>query len=284
MLSGKDICQELHIYKSKLSYHTTQLRDAGFIKETANEGTKFWELTDSGKAYAVQNFSVGLGIPAIGLHNIAFKFKIPQNASFRLKETVTLRGWTKYQCSFQGYHVEKTTKHLIVYPIKSDERLWGQDARQLRDQARDKAIEIANEFSRRFNIVLGEPEVSRRPHYGHTSPIAIALQSKGVQFTNEVGGNDDSMGKSGEMDYFTEDVADATIRMPQMIAEMAERQRVLEDQMVRYGKYMEAHTDFIRKSQHIMTRLDAVMSRPVHTIQKTLKKSLSQRRLSDYGR
>jgi hypothetical protein len=248
---------------------------AGLVRETAYEGCKFWELSEQGKEVGVQNLSVGVTGPTLGLHNIAFKFKLGGVADIRLKKSIPMRHWTRYQCFLDGHNVELTTKHLLIWPIRRDERIWGKDAFFLRQRARDKAISIAQVFAARYKLTLGPPEISRRPHFGVMDPVAKQLDARGIQVSNELGGNDDSLHNgSGELDLYTPESGDAYIRLPGKVAHMentlervAEQMAVIADQEARtaaqmgvYAEHLKAHTTFIKGAASIMKKLDARLS------------------------
>lgn len=199
------------------SLNITQLRDSGLINCVAKEGYHFYELTTKGKDLAVQLPSLGSMGQIIGLHAIAFRFKLLVFKEFPLQETTTLRGWTLHRGYFKGCLIERTTKNLIIWPIPKGDRIRSSSSLIARDKARDKAIDIALYFKCKYDLQLGEPEeVKGTAHY------AIELPELGLPKTSSGNGhNDHSLGHD-EIEYPSAEKAQEFINLPQRVAQIEE--------------------------------------------------------------
>lgn len=259
---------DLKISRQVLNYHIKKLIDSDLIKIAVRDAQNFYEPTDKGKTYCVKKPILCVGEPILGLHNIAFKFKILHGKPFKLRKSIKLKGWTKHHCFFDGCYVEKTTKNLIICPIKKGDRLMGKDPFILQQEARDRAMKIAQHFTDRYDLTLSKPRVCRKPHFGVQDPIARAVP---FEVSTKEAKMDDSEGIGGEIDFLTPQGAraylDTVTVLPRKVDRMDEKVDRILGVLEVYAENMEAHTMFIRKSASIMRKLDI---------------RLSQRRLSEF--
>ena len=262
-ISSNEIRAGLNLSKQLLNYHTKKLLYDGLIKISVRDAQNFYEPTRKGKTFFVKKPSVGLINPILGLHNIAFKFKILGGKPPLLKKTTTLKGWTKHHCFFDGSYVERTTQNLIICPIRKGERLEGTDPFKLKQEARDRAMKIAQHFIDRNDLVLEKPKICRKPHFGVRDPVARALT---FEVSTKDAKCDDSEGTGGEIDFMTPQGAkaylDTVTTLPGKvdkiedglgkILEVMEKQA---EQLAVYGKHLNAHIPVLKGMDKLIKKL-----------------------------
>ncbi len=275
-----EIKSALRISKSKLSYHTTQLQDAGLIRKVFTEGCAFWEPTNLGKSKGVQISTQGVIAPHIGLHLIAFKFRLLEGTMPRLNKTSTLRGWIAHHGYLNGHRIQVTPKHIIIWPIKKGERIYSTDSFEAKQQARDKAIELAQILIERHNLTLSKPVVCKGKK-GCEGHYAIEIpQLEGLNVSTESGHSDSSPGL-GELEPPTPEKAAGFMDMPRAVNEIKD----LVQGSVRTQ-------NALANTQMLMAAGYKEMATAIHHIQKNAKvtsmfmrrifKRLSQRSLGEF--
>ncbi len=195
----------------------------------------------------------------IGLHNIAFKFRILSGKDFRLKKTVRMQGWTKYHCFFDGSYVEKTPKYLIIVPIRRDERMYGMAPFKLREDARDRAAGIAQYFVDRYDLKLGRPEISRRPHFAVQN--ALTGFFKGMELSTDEYKHDDSEGVGGEIDFFTPGGATDFMKMPERMDRIERNLEKMTEGMAVYAKHLNAHIPVLVEMRPMMKATSGLLKK-----------------------
>lgn len=264
-IPSNELKKALGISRQLLNYHMKKLTDIGLTRVAVRDAQNFYEPTERGKKFFTKEPSAGVIAPVLGLHNIAFKFKLLGGKDFRLKQTTTLRGWIKHHCFFDGCYVEKTTQNLIICPIRKGERLKGTDPFKLQQEARDKAMSIAQHFIDRHDLTLSKPTICRKPHFGVQDPVARALT---FEVSTKDAKYDDSEGTGGEIDFLTPQGAksylDTVTTLPgrvdkldnslEKILNVMEKQA---EQLAVYGEHLNAHIPVLKGMDKLLKNLDS---------------------------
>jgi len=221
--------------------------------------------------------------PSQGLHNIAFKFRLLSGKEFHLAKSKKMRGWTCEHCHFDGHYIEKTPTHLIVFPIRRGERMYGNDAFELKQRARDKAVELAQHFVDRYDLKLARPEVSRKEHFGIQNELTKFF--KNIEISTDEFKHDDSEGNGGEFDMFTPRGANEFVRgireMPARMDRMERNMERISEQMATYAQHLNAHIPALEG----MVKQSAIQIPVMDEIRKMVKninKHIFQRRISEF--
>jgi len=261
-LPSGEMMKKFSLSKQALHYHLAKLTGDGFIRQTFRDYCAFYESTEKGKTIGVKKMSVGLLPDILGLHNLAFKFKILSGKNFKLKKSTKLRGWTKYHCHFDGHYVEKTPDNLIIWPVKKDDRMYGTDPFELKQQARDKAISIAQNFVDRYDLKLSKPEISRREHYALQSPLTKYMGN--IELTTKEWKRDFSEGGNGEIEPFTPQAAielvEGVRRLSRSDDRIEQHLERLTEQMAIYAEHLNAHIPVLKGMERMIKKLDKRLS------------------------
>jgi biotin operon repressor len=272
---GPTIRARLNLSKPRLTYHIKQLTDSGLVVLAFKDGCNFYELTEHGKAMGVKIPSGSLIAPHFGLHNIAFKFRILDGQPFKLKETVSLRGWDKNQGWVKNCYVFRTNGHLVIHPIPKGSRLYGSDSFLLQQRARDKAISIAAYLANKHNLRLGEPIQSREPHFAIEDMVAKSMDA---QVSTPEYHIDDSETTGGEIDFRNPKTANDYIRsltgagdgiarleatvtkLTEVLALQAEAQANLTRDVHYIAENYRSHVKIVEITARVLDKLDARLS------------------------
>lgn len=260
-ISSGELRETLGLSRQLFNYHINRLIGKGLVRIAVKDTQNFYEPTSNGKDCFNGNSIVGVSKPILALHNIAFKFKIIKGKPFRLKHSVKLRGWNKYHCFFDGYYIEKTPGSLIIAPTRKGERIEGTDPFELQQKARDKAIQIAQYFTDRYDLTLARPKVCRKPHFGVQDPVAKAIKH---EITTEEAKIDDSECNGGEIDLLSPQAASDYLKMPAKVRSLDEKLDKIADLMIKqgeqieiYGKHLNAHIPVLRGMDKLLRKLTA---------------------------
>lgn len=217
---------EQHIY-----YYTNLLREHGLLSKENSSGKK-WIITDRGNQFLKEKLARGVAarqssIPAIGLHNIAFKFRITA-----VQKDLNLR-WTGIRngVKFWREKAKDCTITLMISPHAENSVLIIHVGRILSRHAYKDVINCCNHarlyartISERFGLGISDyPELISRPHMAFDDLIALLLSEHLTCSTETTDGfgvwTDRSTGR-GELE--TEDVeyARAYLSMPLDVAEI----------------------------------------------------------------
>ena len=212
-LYEKQIARKLGISRFAVYRIIKKLEKAGLVEEKMRTAYKAIGITDAGKTainrQKVRNRSVGLRGTFLGLHNIGFRFNILRGFQPSNLKTRSMRNWSASQYNCRTHYVEITTKSVIIMPILRGQRWYGKDPFELQQRARDKAVEIAQKIAQKYNLELGPPELSRKPHFAINN--AVTRLFKGMELNTPKYKIDESEGKGGEIDFYAPDDAKAFI-------------------------------------------------------------------------
>lgn len=212
-LYEKQIARKLGISRFAVYRMIKKLEKAGLVEKKMRIAYKAIGITDAGKTainrQKVRNRSVGLRGDFLGLHNIGFRFNILRGFQPPNLKTRSMRNWSASQYNCRTHYAEITTKSVIIMPIPRGQRWYGKDPFELQQRARDKAVEISQKIAQKYNLELGPPELSRKPHFAVNN--AVTRLFKGMELDTPKYKIDESEGKGGEIDFYAPDDAKAFI-------------------------------------------------------------------------
>ena len=211
------VAKLLGISRQRLHYWLKKAVKANlFYKEKLGRIT-LYHLTDYGKKFFTRcEGRVGFG--EVRLHNVCFKFPVvsPPRVCVDWRR-VSMRNWCRFIGRVGCVTVERTTRHVLVYPRVRVDR----DPYRAMLNAYEEALMVARYLEERFQMRLGVPEICRKPHFGFQDPYAYQI-AKHTQVSSDIGKIDQSEGQ-GEVEFFSPEHAAEYLAMPLRLRHIEER-------------------------------------------------------------
>lgn len=262
------ISRILGISKQLLNYWLKRLVRLGYLEKGVRTSVVFYHLTDLGKEMLLmlsESKKTLTGCeagPRVRLHNVSFKFRIIKDADIPIDwRKVEMQNWGRLIGSVYDVTVEKTTKHLIVYPKIRTER----DPYVALLKAYEEAIRVAKSIENRFGLILGLPELNRKPHFGFKDPIADKLSEYQETTLSDIGRIDQSPGE-GEIEFFDPSTAADYIAMPNRVKRIEEKINKLEETLERISNSLERVSAMLEKLVQVQVAFVERLSFPAGKI------------------
>jgi len=160
-----------------------------------------------------------------------------------------------------GLTVRKNTGSLEIFC----DVVYGRDSYGLLFDAFYEACWLAHVLEEKFDMRLGRPSLSRKPHFAVSDPLA-RLVGRYFEFSSDVAKVDESEGL-GELDILDPQLAYDYLLMPSRVEHMEERlerlEKIQEHQimvMETFAKAMEEHRAMINEIRELVDQLKRLRS------------------------
>jgi predicted transcriptional regulator len=234
--------------RQRIHYYISKLISLGLIQEKFRSSIKIYELTSECK-----NFITGcnqLLTFNIRLHNVSYSYPIVKNSTMPYDKEISVLGyWNKQIKRINNVTIEKTTQHIIIH-VGS---LIGSDPFELLNKARSMADEIRILLEKDLGFQLGDPVLSRKPHFAVQDPIANKIVNH-VQISTDQAKLDASEGL-GELEYFDPQAVDNYIKLPEKVAALEKHLIKQTHIMDQFSKNIELHLAVLSEIRDAVKKL-----------------------------
>jgi len=215
--------------KQTIHYHIKKLEKLGYIELQSRDVITIYRVTQAGQKFLDEFERCVFRGRRLRLHNVVFKYRILREPLRPIdwRKVVRLRNWGQLIGRECGLTVRKNPDSIEVFCRV----LEGDDPYELLFRAREEADRLASFLEKKFDMVLGRGELSRKPHFGVYDAIAGKF-SKSFQLSDDVAKIDESEGY-GEIDWHDPGLAKDYLLMPS-------RLRSLESELQSLNKRLSA--------------------------------------------
>jgi biotin operon repressor len=225
-LSASEIAQRLDLGKQRVSYHISNLKAWGYVKETGRDVFKLFEVTQAGKNFVAMYQKSILGDRSIcRAENIRFKahiIKVPARPIDWTK--VEMHNWTQYSMQLEGVKVKLNegndpTIEFIPSAIDGDDpiKIWFELFHDCND--------AANKIEQTLDIKIGRLEPSSKGEWVVYHPLAKKItKTIGRVTVKDIGKINASMpGRFGEFEFYDPRIAAEFLHMPMRLARLEQK-------------------------------------------------------------
>ena len=189
------IARILGLSRPLVHYYIRKLVKRGYLTKIEGKPT-FYELTVNGKKF-LDKIESSLFSRVVRLHNVVVKYPVIMKPKIVIDwRRVELQNWGQLIGSELGCTVRKNPRSVEVFP----DVVEGDNPYELLLRAVDQANRVASSLEEKFQMRLGRPSLSRKPHFAVYDPVVGKL-AKFMQFSDDVGKLDESEGY-GEIDFY----------------------------------------------------------------------------------
>lgn len=189
------IARLLGLSRPLVHYYIRKLYEKGYLAKTEGKPT-FYTLTVNGKRF-LDKIESSLFGRTVRLHNVVLKYPIVVEPKVAIDwRRVKLQNWGQLVGVELGCTVRKNPNSIEVFP----EVVEGDNPFELLLRAFEQANRVASHLEEKFQMRLGRPTLSRKPHYAIYDPVVGKL-ARFMQFSDDVGKVDESEGY-GEIDFY----------------------------------------------------------------------------------
>jgi len=256
--------------KSLIHYYVKKLEKRGFIEKREslpilqldgsyakkNRGLiTVYRVTQAGSNFLdrIERMAVGR---VLRLHNVFFKYPILEQPKKKIKwRKVQLVNWTQLVGTELGMTVRKNSDSSIEITVRVIE---GRNPWELLFKAREQADFLAGYLEQKFDMKLGRPHLSRKPHFGVYDPVA-RIFSRFFEFSTEDAKIDESEG-CGEIDWLTPFTAADYLNMPSKVRKIEKDIGEMKEGMRLFSEGMLEHMKLIRELRDLVKVLEKTMS------------------------
>jgi len=258
-----------HIY-----YHIKKLVKQGYVQKEVRDKATFYSLTERGKNFLVEMEKGFVLRRTVRLHNVVFKFPILVQARLSIDwRRVELQNWSQLVGRELGLTVRKNPDSVEVFC----DVVEGTDSYELLLRAFDEANRLAQHLEEKFQMKLGRPALSRKPHFHVSDPVAEHV-GKFMEFSDDIGRVDESE-TYGELDlYDPKFVKNYLITFTSMPGLMRRQERELteiKDAMKLFADGMQQHMALIGELRETTKGINAVVTRLERLVSKEKPKPFS---------
>ena len=190
------IARILGMSRQHVYYYVKKLRKLGYIEREVKDHVTFYYLTQKGKNY-LDKVERGVFDVVVRLHNVVVKYPIVEEPKIPIEwRKVELQNWSQLIGRELGLTVRKNTDSIEIFC----DSIEGYDPHELLLYAFDEANRLAEVLEQKFQMKLGRPRLSRKPHFAIKDPLAKHL-GKFMEFSDDFGKMDESEG-IGEFDLY----------------------------------------------------------------------------------
>jgi hypothetical protein len=236
-----EIARMLKMSKPHVAYYTKILEKIGFIRREERSNIVTYLLTSEGKDFLDKSERVLAGSRIWRLHNIKYRYGLIRDGVWPNEwRRVEMMNWTALLGLEGGVNVLHTPSSVII----SVDALYGENPVKLQDDARCLADRTAKALMAKYNCLLLEGKICRKPHIAIDDPVA-QLVSQYFEVSTPNAKIDCSEGP-GEIEYFGVKNAIDYLRMPQTVQTTAEKLEALSDDIVELKATLEELTLFVK--------------------------------------
>jgi len=250
----------LGISRQHVGYYVKKLVKQGILQREVRDKATFYSLTERGKNFLVEMEKRFVPARTVRLHNVVFLFPIVVQPRLPVDwRRVELQNWTQLVGSELGLTVRKNPDSVEVFC----DVVEGTDPYELMLRAHDEAGRLATHLEQKFQMKLGRPALSRKPHFHVSDPVAEHV-GKFMEFSDDVGKVDESEG-FGELDLydpnFVKNYMIAFTTLPGLVQRQERELGEIKDTMKVFAEGMKQHMALIGELRETTKGINTVVTR-----------------------
>jgi len=257
------IARMLGMSRQHVGYYVKKLVSQDMVQREVRDSATFYSLTERGKNFLVEMEKGFVPCRTVRLHNVVFLFPVVVAPRVVIDwRRVELQNWTQLVGSELGLTVRKNPDSMEVFC----DVVEGSDPYELMLRAYEEAGRLATHLEQKFQMKLGRPSLSRKPHFHVADPVAEHV-GKFMEFSDDIGKVDESEGY-GELDLydpnFVKNYMVAFTTLPSLVQRQNRELSEIKEALNVFAEGMKQHMALISELRETTKGINVVVTRLEH--------------------